>query len=161
TPTMRAEKRDFDRFDEFCDHMLVVDREHKDDTGHPIVVGTYRLLRGDMAARHGGFYTAGEYDIAAILATGAPGTRFLELGRSCVLKSYRTKPITMQMLWRGVVLYVDRYNMDVMFGCGSLQGTDPEALKLPLSYLHHFHRAPEGERIRARPELYVEMNLMP
>ena len=48
-----------------------------------------------------------------------------------------------------------------MFGCASLQGTDPAALALPLSYLHHFHAMPEGMHVRARPELYVDMNLMP
>jgi putative hemolysin len=27
SPDMRAERRDFDRFDAFCDHMLVLDRD--------------------------------------------------------------------------------------------------------------------------------------
>ncbi len=45
-----------------------------------------------------------------------------------------------------------------MFGCASLQGIDPDALALPLSYLHHFHSMVENPRIRARPELYVDMN---
>ena len=126
-----------------------------------MVVGTYRLLRGEVAALHGGYYTSSEYDLTAMLHANPLGTRFLELGRSCVLKSYRGKPRTMQLLWRGIVLYLNHYSMDVMFGCGSLPGTDPEALALPLSYLHHFHRAPEGQRLAARPELYVEMNRMP
>src|SRR6185437_13576128 len=34
-------------------------------------------------------------------------------------------------------------------------------LALPLSYLHHYHPMPEGLRVRARPELYVEMNRLP
>src|SRR5882757_6566901 len=46
TPAMREEQRDFDRYDEFCDHMLVVDRSVLDENGEPAVVGTYRLLRG-------------------------------------------------------------------------------------------------------------------
>lgn len=158
SPQMRVEKRDFDQFDAFCDHMLVVDRDVLDENGEPAVVGTYRLLRGEVAARHGGFYTSGEYDLTHMLESGPSGTRYLELGRSCVLKEYRSKPATMQLLWRGIVLYVDRYNIDIMFGCGSLPGNDPEALKLQLAYLHHYHRAPEGKRVRARPELYVEMN---
>jgi putative hemolysin len=66
----------------------------------------------------------------------------------------------MQLLWRGVVVYLDRYAIDVMFGCGSVPGTDPEKLKLPLSYLQHFHSVPEGQRVSARPELYVSMNRM-
>jgi putative hemolysin len=160
TPQMRHERRDFDIYDERCDHMLVIDREVRDENGEPAVVGTYRLLRDDVAARHGGYYTSSEYDLTNMLMGNPPGTRYLELGRSCVLKSYRAKATTMQLLWRGIVCYLDRYGIDVMFGCGSLPGTDPEALKLPLSYLHHFHSAPEGQRVAARPELYVAMNRM-
>src|SRR4029077_15177977 len=160
TPRMREEQRDFDRHDEFCDHMLVVDRDVLDENGEPAVVGTYRLLRGEVAAVHGGYYTSAEYDLTPMLKSNAPGTRYLELGRSCVLKSYRAKAITMQLLWRGIIVYLDRYAVDVMFGCGSLPGTDPDALKLPLSYLHHFHSTPDGQRMSARPELYVSMNRM-
>jgi putative hemolysin len=160
TPEMRRERRDFDRYDEFCDHMLVIDRDVRDGRGEPAVVGTYRLLRGEVAARHGGYYTSSEYDLAPMLKANAPSTRYLELGRSCVLKSYRAKAVTMQLLWRGIVMYLDRYAIDVMFGCGSLPGTDPEALKLQLSYLHHFHAAPKDQRVAARPELYVSMNRM-
>jgi putative hemolysin len=160
TPQMREERRDFDRYDEFCDHMLVIDRDVRDMQGEPAVVGTYRLLRGDVAAGHGGYYTSSEYDLTPMLKGNPPGTRYLELGRSCVLKSYRAKAVTMQLLWRGIVVYLDRYAIDVMFGCGSLPGTDPDALKLPLSYLHHFHSAPADQRVAARPELYVSMNRM-
>ena len=161
TPKMRAEGRDFDRFDDYCDHLLVVDRETLDDEGQPSVVGTYRLMRSDDAARAGGFYTAGEYDIAPMLAALPRETRALELGRSCILKAYRIKPATMQLLWRGVMRYVARFSVDLMFGCASLHGTDPDALALPLSYLHRFHPMPPSIRVRARPELYVDMNRMP
>lgn len=161
SPAMRESRRDFDKFDEFCDHLLVVDRAVHDEDGQPIVVGTYRLMRDGDAKRAGGFYTAGEYDIEPMLASFPKGSRLLELGRSCVLKSYRTKPGTMQLLWRGVTAYLNRFSIDLMFGCASLQGTDPKALALPLSYLHHFHLMPEDVRVRARPELYVDMNLMP
>src|SRR5262249_2343026 len=132
SPQMRAERRDFDQFDTFCDHMLVVDKDMRDENGDPAVVGTYRLLRGEVAVAQGRFNTAGEFHLSPIPPAGRSGLRYLELGRSCVLKEYRTKPVTMQLLWRGIVLYVDRYNIDVMLGCGSLPGTDPEALKLSL-----------------------------
>lgn len=161
SPAMRESRRDFDKFDMFCDHMLVVDRAVLDDEGQPVVVGTYRLMRDADAARAGGFYTAGEYDVAPMLTGVAAGTRLLELGRSCVLKSYRAKPASMQLLWRGVMAYVNRFSIDLMFGCASLHGTDPQALASPLSYLHHFHAMPEDMHVRARPELFVDMNLMP
>jgi putative hemolysin len=160
SPTMREQRRDFDKFDEYCDHLLVVDRAVHDEDGQPMVVGTYRLMRDVDAARAGGFYTAGEYEIAPMLAGIPAGSRVLELGRSCVLKSYRAKPGSMQLLWRGVTVYLSRFSIDLMFGCASLHGTDPDALALPLSYLHHFHAMPEAIRVRARPELYVDMNRM-
>ncbi len=158
---MRAQRRDFDKYDEFCDHLLVVDRTIVRSDGAPAVVGTYRLLRGEVAALHGGYYTSSEYDLTSMLSANPPRTRFLELGRSCVLKSYRTKTMTMQLLWRGIMAYVNRHSIDVFFGCGSLPGIDPDELALPLSYLHHYHPCPDGIRIRARSELYVDMNRMP
>jgi len=161
SPAMREAGRDFDQFDEFCDHILVIDRERMEDDGQPAVVGTYRMMRDVDAKRAGGFYTASEYDITPML-TGMPeGTKLLELGRSCVLKEYRARAATMQLLWRGVMVYITRFSTDVMFGCASFAGTDPQALALPLSYLYHFHRAPEEIRVRAVPSQYVDMNLMP
>ena len=158
SPAMREVGRDFDKFDAVCDHLLVVDREVHDEEGQPLVVGTYRLTREEDAARAGGFYTAGEYDIAPMLRGLPAGTKFLELGRSCILKAYRSRPGTMQLLWKGLMAYVARFDIDLMFGCASLAGTDVEALKLPLSYLHHFHAMPEHLKVKARPELYVPMN---
>jgi L-ornithine Nalpha-acyltransferase len=155
---MRALSRDFDKFDDVCDHLLVVDRETHGEDGQPLVVATYRLTREKDAARAGGFYTASEYDIAPMLNGLPPGTKFLELGRSCVLKSYRSRPGSMQLLWKGLMAYVARFDIDLMFGCASLPGTDIEALALPLSYLHHFHAMPEHLRVTARPELSVGMD---
>ncbi len=161
SPAMRDVRRDFDKFDEYCDHMLVVDRETMDEDGQPLVVGTYRLMRDVDAARAGGFYTQGEYDIAPMLARMKTGARLLELGRSCVLDTYRARPACMQLLWKGVMVYNARFSIDMMFGCASLQGTDPDALALPLSYLHHFHGVSGEWAVRAQPNLYVNMNRMP
>jgi putative hemolysin len=161
TPEMRELRRDFDKFDPYCDHMLVIDRTLHDEDGQPLVVGTYRMIREAYLDKIGGFYTAGEYDISPMLAAWPQGTRYLELGRSCIAAAYRSKTTTMQLLWRGLMAYVARFSSELMFGCASFAGIDPEALALPLSYLHHFHAMPQGLRVRARSELYVEMNLMP
>lgn len=161
TPEMREMRRDFDKFDPFCDHMLVIDRTLHGEDGQPLVVGTYRMIREAYLDKIGGFYTAGEYDISAMIATWPPKTRYLELGRSCIAAAYRSRTSTMQLLWRGLMAYVARFSSDLMFGCASFGGTDPKALALPLSYLHHFHGMPTDVRVRARPELFVEMNLMP
>lgn len=161
SPQMMALGRDFDHFDDVCDHLLVVDRSVIDDDGQPAVVGTYRLMRDVDAERAGGFYTASEYDITPLLSGMPRGSRLLELGRSCVLKEYRSRPGAMQLLWRGVMVYLARFSIDAMFGCASFASTDPKALALPLSYLHHFHLSPPDIRVCANPKLYVDMNLMP
>jgi putative hemolysin len=161
SPAMRHARRDFDKYDEVCDHLLVVDRSVQDDDGQPAVVGTYRLMRDVDSARIGGFYTSTEYELDQMLAAQPPGSRGLELGRSCILKAYRSRPGTMQLLWRGVMAYVARFSIDLMFGCASFADTDPDALALPLSYLHHFHHVPPNIHVRARPELYVDMNRLP
>ena len=154
--TMLAQ-RDKDAFDKICDHLLVVDHAAKPTmSGKPPVVGTYRLLRQDVAENHGGFYTGDEFDISGLMARQS-GLKFLELGRSCVLPAYRTKR-SVELLWHGVWSYVRRHNLDVMIGCASFEGTDPDRLALPLSFLHHFAAAPEGWRASAHPDRRVEMN---
>jgi putative hemolysin len=122
------------------------------------VVGTYRLLRQQIAEDFGGFYTASEFDIAPLLSRHG-SLQFLELGRSCVMPAYRNKR-TVELLWQGIWNYVQQNRLDVMFGCASLDGTDPQRLAMPLSFLHHYCRGPEPWHARALPERYVEMNLM-
>ncbi|GAB4376529.1 MAG: GNAT family N-acetyltransferase [Kiloniellaceae bacterium] len=154
TPEMAAAERDFDSFDEFCDHLLVFDEERGSGAG--AVVGTYRVMRREGAARRGQFYTSDEYQIDCL--TAYPG-EILELGRSCVDPTYRTGA-TMQLLWRGIAEYVFYYNISIMFGCASLPGTDPAELRMPLAYLYHHHLAPPALRPRAVPDRYVSMNLL-
>ena len=57
---------------------------------HRRIVGTYRLLRQEIAAAAGGFYSEDEFELTDAVARH-PGQRFLELGRSCVLPEYRSK----------------------------------------------------------------------
>lgn len=161
SPQMRETGRDFDKFDDVCDHLLVVDRDAHGEDGQPLVVGTYRLTREKDAKRVGGFYTSSEFDLSAMLRGLPSDTKYLELGRSCILKSYRARPGTMQLLWKGLMAYVARFDIDMMFGCASLPGTDVAEMALPLSYLHHFHPMPGHLQVKARPELFVDMNRMP
>jgi putative hemolysin len=154
-------RRDVDDYDFVCDHLLVLDYnvERKPfRPAKPRVVGTYRLLRQEVADRHWGFYTSSEYDIQPLL-DAHPDLRFLELGRSCVLKPYRNKR-TVELLWHGIWSYVLHHRIDVMIGCASLEGTDPHRLALPLSFLHHHAGAREGWRAKALPDRATSMNLL-
>lgn len=144
-------RRDVDEFDEYADHLLVID--HAISSGARGVVGTYRLMQGDAAKKLGRFYTSSEYDISPL--TDFPG-RLLEVGRSCVDQNYRGRA-AMQLLWRGIASYIFLHRIDVLFGCASLPGTDPDALSDELTYLYQNHLAPPALRVRAVPERRVEM----
>lgn len=151
-----ATRRDRDAFDLVADHLLVVD--HAIGPGAEGIVGTYRLIQREAANKLGRFYSADEYDITPI--ESFPG-RILELGRSCVDAAYRSR-VAMQLLWRGIAAYVFHYQIDLMFGCASLHGTDPDALAPELTYLYYNHLAPPAVRPRALPHRYVDMRrLMP
>ncbi len=164
--TMLA-RRDKDSFDKICDHLLVIDHaavQKPFDGARPFkrkppVVGTYRLLGQDAADRHGGFYTENEFDVGGLIDRHR-SLRFLELGRSCVLPPYRNKR-TVELLWHGIWTYVRRHRFDVMIGCASLDGTEPDRLALQLSFLHHYARAPLEWRAPAHTTRRVEMNRMP
>jgi L-ornithine Nalpha-acyltransferase len=152
-------RRDIDLFDAVCDHLLVIDHGARTPHRAPAIVGTYRLLRQDIAERTGGFYSAGEFDVGALVARHRD-SKFLELGRSCVQPPYRNRR-TVELLWHGIWTYVLEHRIDVMIGCASLDGTDPDRLRLPLSFLHHHARAPEPWRTIALPHRYLELNRMP
>jgi putative hemolysin len=166
-PTLRAElrRRDEDPYDAVCDHLLVVDEavsfapEAWGGLRRQKVVGTYRVLRQDVAERTLGFYTQSEYNIAPLIASH-PRHRFMELGRSCVLEDYRNKR-TVELLWHGLWTYIREHKMDVMIGCASLAGTDPDQHAMALSFLHHNALAPPEWRCRAHDRLYVPMDRLP
>lgn len=153
-PGVVAKQRDVDEFDPYCDHLLVIDNAI--GTGPEAVVGTYRMLRREGAAKVGRFYSSSEYDVRPIIDHPGP---ILEMGRSCIDTGHRTRA-AMQLLWKGVTAYVLSHRIDILFGCASLHGTDPSAMALPLSYLYHHHLAPPGLRPVALPARYVGMNLM-
>ena len=163
-PTIMLNRRDEDPYDAFCDHLLVVDRGVAPKTRQrwprrARVVGTYRLLRQEVAEQHGGFYTQSEYDIAPLIDRRRATHRFMELGRSCVLKPYRNRR-TVELLWQGIWSYVREHDVDVMLGCASFAGTDPQEHAMALSFLHHNAAAPPDWQVRAHDHLYQSMDLM-
>lgn len=153
TPEMEREKRDMDEYDAITDHLIVLDKGHA--KGLDSIVGTYRLLRQNIAEKHGEFYTSHEYNIQPLLDSG---TTLLELGRSCVLPDYRTRPV-LQKMWEEIAHYVADHDIGMMFGCASFRGTDLGALSEQLAYLHHFHQADKSVCPRAVDARYVDMNL--
>ncbi|MBK0328480.1 GNAT family N-acetyltransferase [Rhodobacteraceae bacterium F11138] len=140
-----------DRFDPFFDHLLVTHVPTR------TVAGVYRLLRQEQAERAGQFYSEDEYDLGALKSSGRP---LLELGRSCLHRDFRGG-MAMYHLWNGLARYVQEHGIEILFGVASFHGTDPAALAQPLSMLRHGHLAPPGLRVRALPQHYQSMDLVP
>lgn len=154
-------ERDFDHFDQFCDHLVVIDRKEKNTSKS--VIGTYRLMSRNQAALADGFYTSSEFDVSSILSF--PG-KILELSRLCIAAGSRNGRI-MLLLWKALGRYIVQHQIELLFGCSSFHGTDLEKLKFALSYLFHNHSAPKacfsssGLRPVAHKLNYVDMNIMP
>ena len=111
---------DYDKVDKFADHLIVIDKNRKGTKNK--IVGTYRLLRGDIAAHCGGFYTSSEFDLSKIL-NSYKNNQILELGRSCVHQDYRNGTI-MNLLWKAIAEYVKLYDIKILLGCASFHGTN-------------------------------------
>lgn len=122
---------DRDVYDDFCDHLIVV------DTQCNRIVGTYRLLLGFVAENNKGYYSEGEFDLSAIRSIRGEK---LELGRSCVHKEYRNTNV-LSLLWAGIARYIEMYRVQHLFGCGSLHTSDPSEVSMVYSYMNNFHRA--------------------
>ena len=124
-------KLDYDKVDKFADHLIVIDNNRKGIKNK--IVGTYRLLRGDIAVHCGGFYTSSEFDLSKIL-NSYENNKILELGRSCVHQDYRNGTI-MNLLWKAIAEYVKLYDIKILLGCASFYGTDVMKYTNELSYL--------------------------
>ncbi len=144
-----------DSFDPFFDHLILLDNAHEDPG--EAVIGTYRLLRGEVAAEGPGFYGSSEFDLERIAKAGR---RSVELGRSCVDARYRGGP-AMLLLWNGLADYVLSRDIEIMFGVASFPGVDPDPIEHALSYLYHNHLAPSDIRVRVHEDCATPMNTRP
>lgn len=151
-----ANRLERDDFDPVFDHLILVDKR-VDPATLDDVVGVYRLLPSDRVPPGGQFYSAGEYDLSPLIASGR---KLLELGRSCVHPDHRGGT-AMFHLWNGLADYVLERGIEILFGVASFHGTDPVRLAQPLSWLYHHHLAPPGLRVSARGADRARMDLLP
>jgi len=141
-------QRDEDVFDQYCDHLLVLDKNR--------IIGTYRLLLDTKAKLAGGYYSQSEFDLTPILKSN-PRLRPMELGRSCVLSAYRNRRI-MELLWHGIWAYALQNNVGLMFGCASFNGTNPGKFTDSFSWLKKHASLPESENCKGQPENSIEFS---
>ena len=105
---------DADRFDAFCDHLLVTDNH----TGE--LVATTRVLHQSRIGEAGGFYSEGEFNLDNL--RHLPG-QVAELGRTCVHPDYRNGA-TISLLWATVAEYLMSRQVDYLIGCASIGMSD-------------------------------------
>lgn len=101
---------DRDRWDPWCDHLIVRTRERGD------VVGTYRMLLPSQARLAGGLYTEQEFDLAELAPLRAS---LVELGRACIDPDHRGGTVLL-LLWSALGEYLARQPFSHLIGCVSV-----------------------------------------
>src|SRR5512145_540731 len=138
---------DIDRFDKFCDHLLV--RDHGNDK----VVGTYRILPPEQARIAGGYYSETEFDLSRLTHLR---DRMVEIGRSCVHPDYRDGA-TITQLWSGLADYVAKHKHEYLIGCASIgMGDGGHYAASVYNKIHKLHAAPAEYRVFPRCRLPLE-----
>lgn len=151
-PPVDGRRRDADRFDEFCDHLLVRD----DDTGE--LVGCYRMLAPAGAIAAAGLYTATEFDIRAF---DPLRPSLVEMGRAVVRDGHRNGGVVL-LMWAGILAYLDRYDYEHVTGCVSVPigGPDDQVAGGHLRGVRDFvlgrHAAPPRYRVRPLRPVVVD-----
>ena len=148
----KEKKMDSDEFDQFCDHLVVVD----ESVAPNFVVGTYRLLLKGKNEKYKRFYSESEFDISNFFKKNIS---MLEAGRSCVDKNYRDGKI-IKLLWRGLAFYIIQKKVDLIFGCASFPSSNYSEFKKQLSYLNHFHAPPPKYSTCPKEKLKADLNIL-
>lgn len=136
---------DIDRFDRYCDHLLVRD--------HHKVVGTYRILPPEQARMAGGYYSETEFDISNLSHLR---DAMAEVGRSCVDADYRDGA-TIGQLWSGLADYIVKNGHEYMIGCASMSMSDGGHYAASVfNKVYRLHAAPEELRVTPHNRLPLE-----
>ena len=124
---------DTDKFDLFCEHLLVEDKVTRR------IVGTYRMQSGVTAASNLGYYSEQEFHFAPYEALRAG---ILELGRASIDREHRT-PEVLTLLWRGIAQYATDMGLRYLIGCSSFNSQDPSEGWQMYHQLEHYRVSPE------------------
>jgi putative hemolysin len=136
-------KLERDRFDPFCQHLIVRDRESND------VVGTYRILTPERATALGSFMAEREFVLDRFAAIR---DQVAEVGRACIDARYRSGS-TIMLLWSGLASYALSRGYRFLFGCVSLGFGETVDAAAIFRNIPKEHIAPEAYRVEPRSPL--------
>ncbi len=92
---------DLDPFDIYYNHLIIWDNEKKQ------IVGSYRIGKGkDILNQYGrnGFYISSLFKIKKEFESVLDQS--IELGRSFIIKEYQRHPLSLFLLWKGILWYL-------------------------------------------------------
>jgi len=112
---------DVESLDPVADHLVIIDKETQK------IVGTYRLICSEFSNV---FYSQSEFTVQGFFEL--PGVK-LELSRACIHRDYR-KGVVMNLLWRGLVKYMNEVKAKYLFGCSSVKTMDPREVALVVEH---------------------------
>jgi putative hemolysin len=142
---------DVDRFDAYCEHLIVRCEDGSAQTGE--VIGTYRVLTPDAAQRLGSWYSDTEFDLASLRNRLG---RTAELGRSCVHAAHRQGGVILA-LWGALGAFLQSNRLDTVIGCASVSMHDGGHVAASLwERLRATHLAPTEWQVQPRLALPVE-----
>lgn len=157
--------RDADDFDPLCTHVMI------EDLRAGTLVGCFRMLEWPDGRQIGQSYAAQFYDLAALAAFPDP---MVEIGRFCIHPACHD-PDVLRLGWAALTRHVDAVGIQMMFGCTSFHGTDPQAYLDAFAVLRAAHLAPPawrpgikapqvfrfGARVRRAPDRRRGLQAMP
>jgi len=149
----RDKRLEQEKHDLICDHLLVLENSGLDDSK---IVGTQRFLVKQASDGHLGFRSQSEFDLEG-LAAKHPVKKFMELGRSCILKPYRSKR-TIELMWHGTWAYAVQKRIDVMTGCASFYASDVTEISEQLGFLSTLSSKREEWKIRPTQKNAIEIS---
>ena len=114
---------DVDSYDADSDHLLVIERESGS------VIGNYRIR---SSAFHDRFYCESEFVLRDFWDGGSH--QKIEIGRACVHPDFRRGGV-IQLLWRGIVEYLQAVEARYLFGCSSVSTRVPGQIEAVWDYI--------------------------
>ncbi|WP_299911918.1 GNAT family N-acyltransferase [uncultured Paracoccus sp.] len=124
---------DRDGHDALCRHVLIEEAQ----SGK--LVCCFRILPLSGGSEIARSYSAQYYNLASLADYDG---KLVELGRFCVHPDH-SDPDILRLAWAMLTDYVEAEGVDLLFGCSSFIGTEPEAYADAFAMLRERHLAPK------------------